>query len=770
MPKIELPKEDVNVKSYNPVSKDKETLDFVIKRVERLKDYRQQKLIGNSRSIEDIWKDADREYQPHELSLSGSKTLVSDDTNTTARYVDLNKGGAWQSNQSSPDFYVKVNTALSILVDQNPEAVFIPSSKKYENSTLVAYGNWKNSWEVSGAKQQLKNFIFNMAKYGTGVMRTYPKIVEIDKKIRTEYYKDQPGKDVYESRHIVKYNDLCRESINPKRVWTSESARPGNYDSIDDWYFEVDYSDDKFHALFKDYKNSEFVGKKAKQDNKLDEESNNNENKVTVGFYENQVLDLYIVFVPSKNIMLYYSPLPNDDGMLSLTIAPWSLRHDESIYGIGLFEIIKNDCVLYDRVMNMSMDQLVLSLYKMFFYKGTDILGENGQLTIEAGKGVQVMDPNNIKFLEVPGPGNEAWQGLRFLQDRKDTLSGVTPQLSAQYAGKTLGQDLQAKEAALERMKTPLDYILDALQQEAYITLSWQKQILSTPEVLEYTDPETLQASLKEFGLSDEEIQSYTQEMNNPQDNGLFFSGQPNENGEQKQYANVYKETSLNVNQDENRELIEDEESRFYRFGLNLPIKLLDWKGIIRIKPQSVLAPSKELTKRMKLDLFNLVQPSIAGMLAQPMNIPILLNPIKQIIKVYEEDVKDWIDEKALMRVYQQATQPQPKQQEDPKLSFSIKFETLVPEVQEQVLEKFAGIKVEEPLFINKNTGQGMPSGAPQSPIIMNAMPQGDVEQPEMAQTMDMGQGGEMGIKPIAGLDNGGQSSNEDLIANMPMQ
>ena len=70
-----------------------------------------------------------------------------------------------------------------------------------------------------------------------------------------------------------------------------------------------------------------------------------------------------------------------------------------------------------------------------------------------------MIDPAAITFLQVPGPGVESWKGLEFLQDKKDINSGVTPQLSAKFGAKTLGQDLQAKEAALERMKTPLDYI-----------------------------------------------------------------------------------------------------------------------------------------------------------------------------------------------------------------------------------------------------------------------------------------------------------------------
>ena len=733
MPQIDpqsLKKEEESTKSYNPQGQELELKDFLSKRIKVLKDARAKKLIGVQRNIESIWLEVDREYTPHELSFDANRRnrFESDDVlGLRSRLIKIGSDEQWQSNSASPDFYVKVNTALSILVDQNPEAVFIASSSRYEANSKLAYSNWKNSWEISGAKQQLKNFIFNQAKYGTAFGRTYPKIVEQDKRIRTEYYKDSPEKDKYVTKKLIKYNDLCRESLNPWQVWISEMARVGEPLSIDDWYYEKEFSYGKLKEL--DYKNIVFV----KQNNIKGETvegavgTETLEDSVTVGFYENQVLDIYAVWIPEQNVVLYFSPLTNDDGKLSLWFAPWTLRDDRSIYGIGIFEIIRNDTINYDKIMNMTIDQLVLSIYKMFFYKGTDILGENGRLVVGPGKGEQVNDPKAITFLEVPGPGQEAWHGLQFLQDKKDFNSGVTPQLSAKFAGKTLGQDIQAKDAALERMKTPLDFILDALQQEAYISLSWQKQILSTPEILRYETVDDLAASLKEQGVSEEHIATYLQEASQPTNqNKLLFqepsgttqqvhSGQYDEQGQpvmneqpvMNKYANVYPEQRYSLAQDDKGELIESEENRFYRFGIDIPAERLDWAGVIRVKPQSVLAPSKELMKRMKLDLFNLIYPAIEKMLMTPQFIPMLFPPIKQIIKVYDEDIKDWIDEKEYMNFAQQAMQPKDQSMAKENLSLSIKLELLPFETQQEILQKYFGVKVNQPLFIDSQSQGG---------------------------------------------------------------
>ena len=202
MPDVTIPAKDEKTKFYKPKQLDKDVIEFLNTRVTEMKDHRKQNLDGNVRSVEAILEECDREYQPHELQVESHRTLVSEDEGLASRYVDLGKQDSWQSKSASPDFYVKVNTALAILIDQNPEAVFMPAAKRYEANTKLAYGNWKNSWEVSGAKQQLKRFVFNMAKYGTGVWRTYPKIVKMDKKIRTEYYPEEPDKDVFEEKEI----------------------------------------------------------------------------------------------------------------------------------------------------------------------------------------------------------------------------------------------------------------------------------------------------------------------------------------------------------------------------------------------------------------------------------------------------------------------------------------------------------------------------------------------------------------------------------------
>lgn len=759
---IELPDKDVTIDSYNPKGKDKEVGEYMAVRILALKDARKQSLIGqntatgdnSSNSIEQIWLEADREYTPHTLNFGNNRKRLesNEETGLRSKRVEIGSDSAWQSDNASPDLYVKVNTAISILIDQNPEAVFIADSKRFEANTKLAYANWKHSWEVGASKQQLKMFIFNLAKYGTAYGRTYPKKVTMEKSVLKEYYADKPEDNVYEKKTVTKFNGLFRENLNPQNVWLSEQARIGDDLSVDDWYFEKNYSWDKFQQEFAEYPNVKFVPKGAKQNDETTQNNNQtNPDDVTVGFYENQVLDMYVIYTPSAGILLCQKPLDNDEGKLSLWMANWSVRDDRSPYGIGLYEIIKNDSILYDRLSNMTIDQLTLSIYKMFFYQGTDMLGDNGQLKVSPGVGHQVIDPKNVQWLDTPGPGAEAWQGMQYLQEKRDSNSGITPQLSAKFTGKTLGQDMQAKESALERMKTPLDFIMDALQSEGYISLSWFDQILSTPEILEYTSEEELSDALRETGMADEDIQIYLQENSNPSEDSELLFNEPSKDTQEPQEgepidpslvgpdgqpmmpmppqapqptkANVYPEIRLNLEKDKGGQLIESKESRFYRVGLDINREQLKWKGIIRIKPQSILAPSKELTKRSKLDLFNMINPAIQIMLNAPQFIPILLPSIEQVVKSYDEDINDWVDTEELMKLYEASQQPPPPPPEEkPRISLSIKFENLPLEAQSKVLEDEFGIKVGPVMFVDANQNgipddqEGAPPGGEQAP------------------------------------------------------
>jgi hypothetical protein len=307
------------------------------------------------------------------------------------------------------------------------------------------------------------------------------------------------------------------------------------------------------------------------------------------------------------------APLPIEDykgnKKLSLWQAFWTLRHAESIYGIGLYEAIRYEHALIDRFRNMTIDQLTLSINKMFFYQGTQNLTDTGEITIRPGVGKQILNPKDIQWMEVPGPGKDAFEGLKMLRNDAQEASGITDTLVGEVTGKTAFEIAQAKEAALKRLKTPLDNLLDALQQDRYITVALMQLIHSIPEVRAMTDPDM--------------IDRYLQEIQG--DSELYNSSEAGFE------ALLFPEFSLNVEEGSDGKLIETEQTKFLR----VKPRFLSWEGILNIKPQSVLSPSKQVEKALELEMWNILIP----LLAQPPEL--YLKAAKSIVQLYDKDPKD---------------------------------------------------------------------------------------------------------------------------------
>ncbi len=602
--------------------KDLENFKFVRKRIDDLKESRKD-VFGID--IEKKWTEADRDYIPHELSgKKGTQAILQEELGWAGRMGEIKSDKDWQSGQSEPNVFIKVQIALSILVDRNPEAIFYPSSEKFEQTSYVMKHLYKRNWALANSKEQLKLFMFNIFKYGWAVARTYPKISIVGAKHLKDV--DENGKKSWEERDVVEYNDVYRENLDPWNTWVDDMARPGAPESTRDWAFLKIYDYETAKNEFGDYPNFKYVKPRQIDKDQNEQKSSSKSRKsykekdlVEVYFYENRVRDLFVVM--ANNIPIVVEPLPiediNGNKKLSLWQAPCFLRHAESVYGIGLPEAMKQNQTLYDQLSNMTMDQLKLSIYKTFFYSGTDQLDGSGEIEIKPGVGNQVSDPKNITWLDIKGPGEEAWKGLDLVNNRIDKSSMINPPLSGEITGKTAFEIAQAKENALRNLKIPLAHVCDALKVDAYITVAIMRQIYSIPEVTRVTDPDIIQKYLQETSLDPELYEA-------------------NEDGTIN--VKTYPEVRLGLEQDNKGLLMESEDAKFFR----LKPSGLNWDGIIEVRPQSILAPSVELEKAQTLELMNILVP----LLAQPPEIA--LKPCKQALKKYDADPNDWLPDEWL--------------------------------------------------------------------------------------------------------------------------
>ena len=588
-------------------------MTFVEKRILLLQESRQQHY---GVDLDKLWREADKNYVPHRLKGSGRKVIVEDETKgLRGSLVELGSSD-WQSDISQANPFVKIQTALSILIDQNPSGVLTPTSKKYENTTILMKQLYERSWEVAKSKPQLKHFVFNLAKYGWAIARTYPLRISRKVKVLVKYNPEDPEDSEYEEKDVLEYNDIFRENVDPRNAWIDDMAKPNNEFTLRDWAWRKVYSLDAFQEEFGKYPRAKFVKAGGNIQETVSPTGKEPEKKtqdlVEVLFYENKLKDLYMVI--ANGVPVIIEPLPISDARgqkkLSCWQAYWNLRHAESPYGIGIYEAIRYDQALIDRIRNMTIDQLTMSIYKMFFYQGTQALTETGDITIRPGVGKQVLDPKNVNWMEVPGPGREAWEGLQIFKQDLDEASGITDPLLGQVTGKTAFELAQAKESALKRLKTPLDNVLDALNTEGYITISLIQLLYSIPEVKKIVEPEDIEKYLKDVE-GDPELWQRDEQGN--------FE------------ANLYPEFPLNLDKDEKGNLQETGETRFFR----VKPKFLTWEGIINIKSQSLLTPSKQIDKALDLEMYNILIP----LLVQPPEI--YKKVAESICKLYDKDPKD---------------------------------------------------------------------------------------------------------------------------------
>lgn len=621
---------------------DKKSFLEVKTRIEQLKLSRQNHFGVN---LDTLWADADRDYIPHRLGTSGKKIIATDEEKGWRGSIVNLGADDWQSDVSQANPFVKIQTALSILVDQNPSGTFTAANRKYQATSDLMKQLYQRSWEYAQSKAQLKLYVHNLAKYGWACARTYPLRVVRTSKILKKIDQENPENNVYETKEVVEYNDIMRENLDPRNVWIDEMTKPNKKFSMRDWCFRKIYDIDVAAKEFGKYKNWQYVHEGGNLDEVVNLKTSNfsneadkpKKNQVEIYFYENVVKDLYMVIANGVPVVIEPLPISDVKGIKKLSIwqTYWNIRHAESPYGIGIYEAIRYDQGILDRFRNMTIDQITLSIYKMFFYQGTNNLSDTGEIKIKPGVGKQVLDPKNLTWLDVPGPGKDSFLGQEMVRKDLDEASGITDPLTSQITGKTAFEIGQAKESALKRLKSPLENILDSLNEEGYITISLIQLIYSIPEVYEISDPGLIEDYIKEI-QGDPSLYERSQDLDengNPQD---------------KFKALVYPEFPLNLDKDEKGNLIETQDTRFFRVKPGA----LEWEGVISIKAQSVLTPSKQVEKALDLEMYNLLIPlmqnlaaerAMIGQTGQPANLDDLTTGkiAKAIVKLYDKDPRD---------------------------------------------------------------------------------------------------------------------------------
>lgn len=603
-----LEKEKLSAPGYSPVDKEKKVWDQYLRR--------KKEMMAGRRNVHGI--DIDTKMKEW-------------DTNYFNRVADI------PSSELDPDqkpiainnAFGKIQAALSILIDKNPEIVLDETLAKYSANRELIKALATSSWKKTNSLGQFKLSVFNAAKRGWFAGRTFNRVIRHPARFTKAIGED--GKVTYDEKEITKLDDIAYINLDNHNVWIDEEAKPEDFYSARDAMHREVWHIDKVKAMFpeKEFPNMKYVVEGGNTQETVDGTSSNTVSTTAEGqarelkkgmtevfFYENQYDDWYIVEV--HDVMIIWEPLPQDHKRLSYTWGYWNLRSAETIYGLGFIEMMERNEIQIDRIVNMNMRQLLLSINPGGFYTGPEDL-ENENIKIKAGVFRKTLDPKNITFLEVPPMKKEGFEVVEWMEGKEEQTTGMTKRLEGEQQEK---QDTTAfevgvsREASLKRLKIPLRSFQYALNWEFANRIDLIKQTYSDFQV--------------DRLANEEDIMNYLEEVKADPD--FYFIQNEGEIGREQFFVKKFREVKLNLKQDEKGNFIESEKSQFFK----VKPEYLSYEGDVVVNMDSLLVQSEELEKADTMQMANLLIPLFSG------PIEINLNPAREILKAHKKDYRKW--------------------------------------------------------------------------------------------------------------------------------
>ncbi len=625
-------------KMYSPKDDEKKVFDEYKRRKSELMDSRKN---INGINIDEKMRTYDQKY------FSTQADIPASELDPNQKPIAINNA------------YGKVTTALGLLIDRNPDFEMEEDNPKYSANRELLKQLAKKSFRNTNSLGQLKLSIFNMARRGWFIGRTFNRRLEHQAKFLTGI--DKNGKKKYEEKTVTKMDDVFYMNLSNYNAWLDEETRPEDFYSTRDWMWREVWHIDKVKAMFpeSEFPNMKYVSAggdtseipdyNSTDGNQAGSDSSAKDTKeylTELFFYENQYEDMFIVEI--NGIMVVYEPLPQDHKRLSCVYGTWHLRNDDNIYGISIIEEMEQDENLANRIINMGMRQLLLTIAPPGFYTGTED-PEDENMKITPGVLRRTLDPKNITWMEIP-QGNKDWMEInQWLETKQDDKTGIndalegTPAVGGTDTAFELGIN---REAALKRLRVPLRSLQTALDWEFQNRIALIQQVYSNYKV--------------EHMSSKEEIQNYLDEVE--ADPSFYYIENEGVPGKEVFYAKRYRTVKLGLGQDDKGNYVDSEEEQFFR----IKPEMLAFQGTIRTDISSLLVNSEELEKADTLRLANIILPMVTT------GTPEVQGPsVKQILQAFNKDPKKWLPDAWLLalKLREPNAEDKAKEAEEKKLS-----------------------------------------------------------------------------------------------------
>ena len=488
---------------------------------------------------------------------------------------DQNRSGVPVS--AEPIAFSKIMIATSVLAGKLPDATVLADDKVYAKAM---YELWKRNWSMNGANgaNTLMLTYQNLFTYGWAAWRVYPRRVQVD-------------------RNGVKkilFDDVYREPLDCTRTWLGVGFNNGDIWSQMEVYYEKDMPKEDFYRMYPDAK----IAKNKKKleycsvtEESKDENYEKTRTSVTIGYYENVLLNRYIVVC--GKMVIYDGELPNDGSHGSVVVARCFQKNLSDPYGVGLYEMMRGNTALFTYINSLNAQQVEAEIFPLLF--GAQV--QNG--TASYKRGPNIVNPKHPGTeIDVVKTSGNVQQGIMFGDKQKVSIeenTGINNIVAGQNSENTLGSTVILKEAAYNRLTAPKNSMIAGLELDAHIANTWMSQIYPVDKIF-MIDSED---QLAEFAR---------------QNKDYFIESQPvlDDNGVPVGYvAAASQNLRLNFDFTAEGDIME-----------NVPTRQISTKGLFDemknsghisdyiefiIDPDSMLLPSLEIQKQTFMALFPVI-------------------------------------------------------------------------------------------------------------------------------------------------------------------
>jgi len=526
---------------------------------------------------------------------------------------DQNRSGVPVS--AEPIAFSKIMIATSVLAGKLPDAEVISDDKVFSRAI---YELWKRNWLQKGANgaNTLMQVYQNLFTYGWTAWRVYPRRVQVKRN----------GVDK------ILFDDVYREPMDPKRTWLGLGFNNGDYWSQFEVYYEKDMLKDEF---FEKYPQAAKNKKKLEYCSISEEAQEENYEKsathVTIGYYENVLLNRYVV--KCGKMLIYDGELPNDENYGSVVVAHCFTKNQVDPYGVGLYELMRGNTALFTYINSLNAQQVEAEIFPLLF--GAQV--QNGTATYKRGPNIVNPKHPGTDISVIKTSGN-VQQGIIFGDKQKQAIeenTGVNNIVAGADASNTLGSTVILKEAAYNRLTPPKNSVVEGLQTDACIAVSWMREMYPVDKVFMID--------------SDDKLAEFTKQ--NPD---YFVESQQvvDDNMKPKGYAvAASKNFRLNFDFTPDGEMMEDVPTR--TISAKKLFDEMDTYGHksdyveFVIDPDSMLLPSLEIKKQTFMTLFPVITNQITLIYSlrnqDPEAAASQLKALEQLLDIQNQNIYDYI-------------------------------------------------------------------------------------------------------------------------------